>query len=164
MGKIFYFNWEILIYNILYLTGIFVYGQNVSIRGIIIDSKTEVPIPGAAVMLKNTLDTNKIIGVVTDKDGNFKFNNVLSGNYKLQVSFLGYKMQEQIIKVKNTDIIIPPIKLVEDIVLLKEITVETNQVRVEQKGDTTEINANAYKTNPDATAEDLVKKNAWYYF
>jgi hypothetical protein len=32
------------------------------------------------------------------------------------------------------------------------------QQRGEQKGDTTAFNADAYKTNPDATAEDLLKK------
>ncbi|OYU97812.1 MAG: hypothetical protein CFE21_05000 [Bacteroidetes bacterium B1(2017)] len=41
---------------------------------------------------------------------------------------------------------------------LNEVTVEGTQIRVEQKGDTTSINAGAYKVNPDATAEDLVKK------
>ncbi|MFM2285643.1 MAG: hypothetical protein RLZZ543_1140, partial [Bacteroidota bacterium] len=41
---------------------------------------------------------------------------------------------------------------------LKGVEIEGAQQRAVQKGDTTEMNADAFKVNPDATAEDLVKK------
>ncbi len=41
---------------------------------------------------------------------------------------------------------------------LKGVTIEGKQIRAEQTGDTTSFHADAYKTNPDATAEDLVTK------
>ena len=39
---------------------------------------------------------------------------------------------------------------------IEAVTIRTKAVEI--KGDTTEINANNYKVNPDATAEDLLKK------
>ncbi|CAK9249797.1 unnamed protein product [Sphagnum jensenii] len=42
--------------------------------------------------------------------------------------------------------------------MLKTVTVEAKAIAVEQKNDTTEYNAATYKTNPDATAEDLLNK------
>jgi hypothetical protein len=41
---------------------------------------------------------------------------------------------------------------------LSNVTVKGHQVRAEQMGDTTQFHADAYKTHPDATAEDLVTK------
>ncbi|MBJ7428881.1 MAG: outer membrane beta-barrel protein, partial [Bacteroidia bacterium] len=41
---------------------------------------------------------------------------------------------------------------------LKDVTISEKAIRSQQKGDTTEYNANAYKTNPDANVQDLVTK------
>lgn len=41
---------------------------------------------------------------------------------------------------------------------LKEVNIKVNAAVSQQKGDTTEINAAAFKTNPDATTEDLLRK------
>src|SRR5690606_558610 len=48
--------------------------------------------------------------------------------------------------------------LAEDDVLLGEVEVVEKAPAAVQKGDTTEFNARAFKTNPDANAEDLVTK------
>lgn len=48
--------------------------------------------------------------------------------------------------------------LLEDGKNLSEIEIKTIQKRGEQNGDTTLFNADSYKTQPDATAEDLIKK------
>jgi hypothetical protein len=42
--------------------------------------------------------------------------------------------------------------------ILEQVTIVKDPNPVKLKGDTTEFNASAYKTNPDATAEDLVQK------
>jgi hypothetical protein len=42
--------------------------------------------------------------------------------------------------------------------LLKEVVIEEKQIRVQQLGDTSQFNANAFKTNKDATTEDLLVK------
>ena len=48
--------------------------------------------------------------------------------------------------------------LEENAELLKEVEVAGTRTRMEQKGDTTQYNADAFKTNPDATTEDLISK------
>ncbi len=45
-----------------------------------------------------------------------------------------------------------------DVTELKGVVVEGRQIRVEQKGDTAQYNAGAFKANPDASAEELVTK------
>src|SRR5690606_32778898 len=41
---------------------------------------------------------------------------------------------------------------------LQNVTVTEQQIRAQQSGDTTSFNAGAFKTNPDASAEDLLRK------
>ena len=41
--------------------------------------------------------------------------------------------------------------MVEESKLLKEVVIEEKQIRVQQLGDTSQFNANAFKTNKDAT-------------
>src|SRR5690606_10571821 len=41
---------------------------------------------------------------------------------------------------------------------LRAVTIKEQLTRAEQIGDTMQFNAGAFKTNPDATAEDLLRK------
>lgn len=59
-----------------------------TIRGVVTDEASKVPVPFAAVVL---LNTNPLIGKVTDSSGNFSITNVPVGRYDLQVSYIGYE-------------------------------------------------------------------------
>jgi len=61
------------------------YIQN--IRGTVIDKVTQIPLPGASVVL---LGTNPIIGTTTNSDGEFKLENIAVGRYNIQISFIGF--------------------------------------------------------------------------
>lgn len=65
------------------------------------------------------------------------------------------------LQVRDTSIDLGEILLAMDTKNLGDVTVEGLIERVRQNGDTTEYNADAFKVNPDATAENLVEKNAW---
>jgi hypothetical protein len=121
-----------------------------------IREKTDV-LPGASIKALNT-DSSFVTGTATDMEGNFRL--VLPGdkNYILVYSFLGYRTKYRNLALKTTSISLPPIVLAEDDKNLSEVQVTAVQTRGEQKGDTTQFNAGAYKTNPDASAEDLIKK------
>ena len=58
------------------------------IQGRIIESKFLSPLSGANVLIDGTS-----IGVITDKNGFFKIENIETKTYNLTVSFLGYKSQ-----------------------------------------------------------------------
>ncbi|WP_417291373.1 SusC/RagA family TonB-linked outer membrane protein [Corallibacter sp.] len=66
----------------------FAFSQNVNIKGSVVDSKSQVPLPGVNIIIKNTTQ-----GVSTDFDGNFNFENVPI-NSVLQFSFIGYNDKE----------------------------------------------------------------------
>lgn len=58
-----------------------------TIRGTVIDSKTEMPLPGATVYIP---ETDPLIGTTTNSDGHFRLEKVPVGRVNLLISFVGY--------------------------------------------------------------------------
>ena len=131
--------------------------QNFTISGKIIDSKDNSPLIGVNVLLTKDNDSVFQKGASTDLEGNFSIENVETGNYKLNISYVSFKSFDKSFLV-NANLDLKTITLVEDSKLLKEVIVEEKQIRVQQLGDTSQFNANAFKTNKDATTEDLLTK------
>ncbi|MEO6305089.1 MAG: TonB-dependent receptor, partial [Bacteroidia bacterium] len=78
--------------------------------------------------------------------------------YILKFSYLGYADLFKTIDVTNESVNFGKLTLKETAQNLSEVEVKTTQIRGEQKGDTTQFNSDSFKTNPDASAEDLLKK------
>lgn len=86
-----------LILSILFmLSSFFAYGQNMTVKGVVKDSKTGETLPGVNVIVKNSSR-----GDVTDFDGNYTIANVPKGAI-LVFSYLGYITKE--VTVDNTTI------------------------------------------------------------
>ncbi|MFC2151709.1 TonB-dependent receptor domain-containing protein [Bacteroidota bacterium] len=62
-----------------------------TIKGRVTDIENKMPLPGANVIV---LNSNPLIGAVSDEDGYFRIENVPVGRVSLQVSYLGYVPKE----------------------------------------------------------------------
>jgi hypothetical protein len=133
--------------------------QTYSVSGKVIDS-TGVPIFGASVILKIAGDTSShiVTGASTDTSGNFILAGITPGNYRLRTIYTSYRPGSTLLTVKDSNVYVGVISMSYTGVLLDGVDIRETQVRMTQDGDTTAFNAGAYKTNPDATAEDLVNK------
>ena len=67
-----------------------IFAQTGTIKGIIIDSKTNEPLIGASVVITGTTR-----GTATNLDGNYIITNVSAGTYTLEVSYVSYKSTSQ---------------------------------------------------------------------
>ena len=134
------------------------FAQNFSVSGTVSDSVDHSSLIGVSVWLLNASDTTQRKGTVTDISGRFSFNDVSAGNYVLQVSYIGYAAQKRSVAVRDASVELKAITLTQGTTTLKGIEVTGAAIRVEQKGDTLQYNANAFKTNKDATADDLISK------
>lgn len=130
--------------------------QTFSISGIVVDATDNSALPGAAVQVFSLPDSTQQ-GTVTDADGTFTLPNLKAGNYAVNISYLGYATQSKTLEVR-ADIDLGRIVLSEDAVQLAQVQVVEQALTGQQIGDTTQFNANAFKTNPDANAEDLIRK------
>ena len=132
--------------------------QDVQVYGQINDSTDNTPLIGVYVLFYPTSDTANWTVASTDLSGNFFFNGVKPGYYQFRTSYLGYKAFEKKFIVTNSNISFGTIKLQSAANTLNGVVIKAIETHVEQKEDTTEYHAMAYKTNPDATTEDLINK------
>jgi hypothetical protein len=132
-------------------------GQGLILTGAIRDSKDNSALISAGVSLAPASDTNNLSGTFTDAQGGFRFDGLSKGTYMIRVTYIGYERTTRYLRMDSNNNI-GVLKLKPESEMLKTVTVEAKAVHVEQKNDTTEYNAATYKTNPDATAEDLLNK------
>ena len=131
------------------------YSQNFQLSGKVLEKETIQPVIGASITLKKE---GKIIGgAASDGKGLFQLNKLAADTYQITFTYVGLKTKTQQVIV-GSDRFMGVVVLEKNTNALEELKIEATQIRVEQKGDTTSINAAAYKVNQDATAEDLVKK------
>lgn len=136
----------------------FSYSQTFKITGEVRDDDGQLPLPGATVKLTSLRDSTVWKGAATDERGQFEFSDVSRGGYRLQVNYIGYAAHEEMVLVRAEDKSLPAIRLSKSAKELGDVNVVEQTTRVVQKEDTSEYNARAYKTNPDATTEDMITK------
>ncbi len=146
------------IVTLLLLSYGYLFSAGSIIEGQVVDSLDSKPLPGATVSLISISSDLKYHDI-TNRQGNIKIENVKQGNYELRISYIGYQLYSKNITVTSDK----PLKLGKILmqssdILTKDILVLGDAPIGEQKGDTTEFRAESFKTMPDATAEDLVKK------
>lgn len=130
----------------------------VNVSGTIVDSVGNAPLIGVSLMLRNVQDTVYMRGATTDLNGNFQFRNIKPGNYNLRVTYIGYGTINKNITLSRSDVNLGPVQMSAAAVTLKAMEITGQAIPVEQKGDTVQYNANAYKTSKDASAEELISK------
>ncbi|MFM8179958.1 MAG: carboxypeptidase-like regulatory domain-containing protein, partial [Candidatus Kapaibacterium sp.] len=107
-----------------------------------------------------TSASNTIVGgAVCDTKGRFFITNLPDGPHTLSIRFLGYETMKKRLRLQSGDTLrLGSMRLSQASVTTDAVEVEAVQTRGEQKGDTTEFNARAFKTDKNASAEDLVRK------
>lgn len=132
--------------------------QDIALKGKVADKTDNSAVVGATVKLVSVRDSSQIKLVVTDKAGNFTFNNLNTGGYRLYITFSGYEKIEQRVNLQASNITPLSFSIAKVATELGDVTVVAKAAPARQKGDTTEYSAGQFKVNPDATAEDMIKK------
>lgn len=117
-----------------------------------------LPLSDAVVML-NARDTASATGgtVLTDNEGRFRLSTRLP-KPEVTISYLGYKKYVQRVTAKGGNVELGTIRLIPEPLQTEDVTVQAKAPMTVMKGDTLQFNASAFKTNPDASSEELLKK------
>jgi len=96
-----------------------------TIRGVVLDKYSQTTLPGATVIL---LNSNPIIGTVTDTDGNFKLEHIPVGRHGIAVSYLGYNTTTLSgLNLSSGKEIVLTIELEEQLTKLSEVVISASQ-------------------------------------
>ena len=132
--------------------------QNITLKGIVTDKSEKSAITGATVTLINQNDTALKTFKLTDANGNFQFNKLSTNAYVVKISYSGYEKLEQKINLQASNKVAISFAIAKIATDLTGVVIVAKAQPVSQKGDTTEFSASQFKVNPDATAEDIIKK------
>ncbi len=131
--------------------------QTYTANGKIIDATDKEPVAGATVLFVNVKDSLRSKYSTTNENGVFIVKGLERAFHKLVVQSLGYRPFAEYVRVTENSTI-RTLALKPDVTNLEQVEIEGQKIPVEQKGDTTVYNADAFTTNPDATAAELVSK------
>ena len=131
---------------------------NGAVKGKVSDTLAKQNLADATVSVLNPKDSTPITFAITDKAGSFEIKNLDTGLYRLLVSFQGYAPFSKTFMISREFPVadFPSIYMDKQSVMLQEVVVSAPPITV--KKDTVEFNASAFKTKPNSTAEDLLKK------
>lgn len=127
-----------------------------SLSGTVTDKVTKEGLISATVQLISSDGKSRYTS--TDLNGAFQFKKLQSGNYTLQVTYVGYKAYKGKYTVSESQQKRIKIEMTEDTQLLGEVSVEGRATRAEQKGDSLQYNAEAFQVMMGSSAEDLLAK------
>lgn len=129
-----------------------------SLKGRLVDLNSNRPLRRASVNLTSLKDSMQALNTISDSSGRFEFRNLYPDSFMLRITFVGYDDFKQIVGIRNSLVDLGTLFVPKSIKQLGEVVIVSKVPPVQQKGDTLEYNASQFKVNPDATAEDMVKK------
>ncbi len=136
-----------------------IFAQGISLKGVVRDSTDNSRLVSAVVALKDIHGKLKTHFTTTDGNGSFRLNSVPSGVWVMEISYMGYRDHKDTLRILSQDVNLGSVLMkTETLALPTQIEVIGNVVPAQQKADTVEYTAKAFKTEADANAEALVTK------
>ncbi len=129
----------------------------VDLTGLVTDS-TGTGLLAATVVLMEKKDSTLTAFGITEANGRFLVKKITPGDYLLQVSYVGYDTHWQPFVIAAGNLDLGKITLSPSSSVLDEVEVTADRVPLRMNGDTINYNAAAFKVQPGAVVEDLLKK------
>lgn len=151
----------------LSLISLFSFGQapeapkgNGKITGIVRDSTNSQPVEFANVALIDPATKKPVNGAVADDKGKFSIVKIPTGNYIVEISFIGYTTKRIPVKIaeKRGDIELGFISVSSSDKVLNEVVVQGQKNLIEERVDRTVYNAENDATTRGGDATDVLKR------
>jgi hypothetical protein len=129
-----------------------------TIKGYLQDSVSATPLGDATVSVMSLPDSSLISFTLTNSNGYFEIKNLNAGDYLVTSSFVGLRTFKKKFTISATNQAeeLGTVKLQRADKYLDEVLISEAPVKI--NGDTISYKADAFKTKPNATVEDLLKK------
>jgi hypothetical protein len=142
----------------LFIAGVAVAQSTASIKGRVYDTSTHKGLSYATVSLVNAKDSTLVNFTRADSMGNFLLKKIAKGQYLLSTSYVGFVPTWKKVEVGQQEQVDMGIVAMTDIASASTVSVEAKRPPVVINGDTIEFNSENFKTQPNAVAEDLLKR------
>ncbi len=129
-----------------------------SVKGKLVDSAFKESLSDASITLSNIKDSTSAGFALAAANGTFQINNLDTGRFTMRISFKGYAPVTRSLTITSAKptLDLGNISMDKTSTLMDAVVVEAAPISV--KKDTVEFRASAFKTIPNASGEDLLKK------
>ncbi|MDP3830508.1 MAG: TonB-dependent receptor [Ignavibacteriaceae bacterium] len=149
---------KIFLLFIIIFTTLEILPQSFSVKGSIRDNADNNELVGANIAIKPVREGAQTYYTTSNINGYFEMNNIPQGRYLIEITFIGYDSYQDTVRPRQRSVVEFNISLKRSFIELEQVDVTAKAITAEQKGDTIQFNARAFKVNPDANAEDLITK------
>lgn len=131
---------------------------NGAVKGVIVDAADNQPLVGVTIAVMSSKDSNDHLTTVTSGKGFFQVQNLDSNTYKIIVTHQGFDTVTDYFSISGTQYIHDQgiIKMQKHFTTLSEVVI-TDKKPVKVSGDTLTYQSEAFKTRPNAFAQDLLR-------
>ena len=136
-------------------------GQNLySVKGSVIDTTTNTKLFNTSVSVLNAKDSTLVKFTRVNTAGTFSIGNLKKGKFILLVTYPEYAdyVERFTLDSANTAHDFGKLKMLLKAKLLADVIIKGTRAAIKIKGDTTEFDPRAFKIQPNATVEDLLKQ------
>ena len=126
-----------------------------SLTGKVIEEKTKMPLDFVTIIIYDS-DSTLLKGCITDKNGDFKLNDIQPDDYRVEARMVGYRSKHLTLKI-DRDVDLGIIPLEENNIELQEIVVEGTLPPIQQKSDRIIVDVNSFMLTVGKKAFDIVK-------
>ena len=114
-----------------------------TIRGTVIDKDSKSALTGATVI---AVETNPVIGSISDENGKFKLENVPLGRYTIKATFIGYEdvVLSNIVLTSGKEIVLT-LEMQEKIFTGNEVIISSNRDRDKTNNDLISISGRNFQ-------------------
>ncbi|MBI3139014.1 MAG: TonB-dependent receptor [Sphingobacteriales bacterium] len=134
--------------------------KNGSVKGVAYDTISKQPVGAATITVLEKKDSSLVTFTMTGPDGRFEIGGLATGSYRLLITHVGYHNSNSYFSIadtlKNPDL--GRIIMNDKYKVLAEVVLANEAPPVTLINDTIQYNAGSFKTAPNASVEQLLKK------
>lgn len=149
-----------LILTALCITTTILGQRNGSVKGLAFDTIAKQPVAGATVTVLDKKDSSLVSFTMTGSDGKFEIKGIANGAYRLMITHVNYYNSNHFFSIsdssKNPEL--GNLVMNDRSKVLEEVVLASEAPPVTVINDTIQYNAGSFKTAPNASVEQLLKK------
>jgi hypothetical protein len=133
---------------------------NGKITGTLINGGDQKTIDAATVSLLKAKDSGLVKLSLTDKEGNFSFDNVKMGDYIIMASSIGHRKvySKPVSVIEGSNLSVGTLQLITQATTLQTVAVDSKKPYIERQIDKTVLNVDALISNAGSTAMEVLEK------
>lgn len=134
--------------------------KNGSVKGVAYDTLANRAVADATITVLAKKDSSLVTFGMTDNSGRFNLDNIPVGEYRLLITHVAYHNSNKSFMVDdgNKQVDLGRVFMNDKTKVLQEVVITSEAPPVTLIGDTVQYNAGSFKTQPNASVEQLLKK------